>query len=86
MRVGEHLGVMKSAACDWGVRYLVQGWIGYLCLDLRVYLFDCVDPALRQRSRWRCRGFRRRPSRILLSNRGLAEPEWHLGGFPRGWR
>jgi hypothetical protein len=83
MRVGEHFGVVESAACDGDARYLVQGWIDYLCLDLRVYLFDCVDPALRQRSRLRCRGFRRRPSRILLSSRGLAEPERHLGGLPQ---
>jgi hypothetical protein len=51
MRVSEHLGVVESAACDGGARYLVQCWVGYLCLDLRAYLFDCVDPALRQRSR-----------------------------------
>jgi hypothetical protein len=86
MRVGEHLGVVESAACDGDVRCLVEGWIGYLCLDLRVYLFDCVNPALRQRSRLRYRGSRRRPARTLLSSRGLAEPERYLGGLPRAWR
>jgi hypothetical protein len=68
MRVGEHLGVVGFAARDGGARYLIQGWIGYLCLDLRAYLFDCVDPTLRQPSRRRCRDFRRQPLRTLLGS------------------
>jgi hypothetical protein len=75
MRVGEHLGAVESAACDGGARYLVPRWIDYLCLDLRVYLFNCVDPALRQRSRLRCQGFRRQLLQILPGSHGLAEPE-----------
>jgi hypothetical protein len=85
MRVGERFGVFELVTCEWGVRYLVVAGIGYLCLDLLAYLFDCVDPALRQPWRLRCQGSRRRSAQILLDSRGLAELEWHLGGF-RGRR
>jgi hypothetical protein len=58
MRVSERFDVVESVARERGVRYLVFGGIDYLCLDLRADLFDCVDPALRQRWRSRCQGFR----------------------------
>jgi hypothetical protein len=53
MRVGERFGVIVLAACERAARYLVKAGVGYLCLDLRADLFDCVGPALRQPWRWR---------------------------------
>jgi hypothetical protein len=85
MRVGERFGVVVLAARDGAARYLIQGGIGYLCLDLRADLVDCVDPTLRQLWRWRCRGFRRRLRQTPPDSPGLAEPEWDLGRFARGW-
>jgi hypothetical protein len=49
MRVGERFGMVESAACERGARYLVEAGVDYLGLDLLAYLFDCIDPALRQR-------------------------------------
>jgi hypothetical protein len=68
MRVGDCLGVLELVTCDRAAHCLVQAGIGYLCLDLRADLFNCVNPALRQPWLARCRGFRRRLARTPLGN------------------